>query len=131
MVITATGAHEKYLTVLSDGEHTSYCDVSLAQGGENLHMRPGTIMASGYAACMNITCRRILTDKGFHFDKVTSYVEMDRDNPELLTFKTKIVVEGCDAPEHILKRIIALSKKCTVHDLLDRPKAFVDWEDEE
>ena len=80
-MIISSSTGEDYVIRLSDGEHVSYADVPEESGGKNQYQRPGDILTSAFAACLNMTIQRILKEKKLSYDKVV--IEADFDWSEL------------------------------------------------
>ena len=82
MMITSTSTGENYVIELSDGTHLSYADVPAESGGQDKFQRPGDILTSSFAACMNMTIQRILQERGLNYDKVVIEADFDWSKTE-------------------------------------------------
>ena len=115
-MITATSTGRKYATQLTDGRgHYIFADVP-DDGGGDLYQRPGELIAEGYAACMNITAQKLLTEQGYPVDKVETHVEMDR-LPDKTVFRAKTTIGG-DVPEEVKAVILERITRCPVCKIL-------------
>lgn len=126
-MITAKSTKDNYKTILSDGKHEFISDTPVASGGGDTAQRPGSIFASSLAACMNITTRTLLDAENIAYNDVTVYLDMDRDNPELLTFKRKIVIDA-DISDEKKNEIIQRVYRCPVCKMMTMPKRFEEME---
>ena len=71
-MITSTSTGENYVIELSDGTHLSYADVPAESGGRDKFQRPGDILTSSFAACMNMTIQRILQERGLNYEIIST-----------------------------------------------------------
>ena len=126
-MIIAKSCDTDYKTSLSDGEHEIFADTPVRDGGKDEYMRPGTIFASGLAACINITTRKLLNEEGIAFTDVTTYIDLDRSNPEKLTFRKKTVIEA-DISDEKKAEILARVERCPVCKMMTMPKEFLEME---
>lgn len=123
-MIIAKSCGSDYKTSLSDGTHEIFADTPVSDGGADEYMRPGTIFASGLAACINITTRKLLNEEGIEFTDVTTYIDLDRSNPELLTFRKRTVIDA-DISEEKKQEILARVEGCPVCKMMIMPKEFL------
>lgn len=123
-MITATGKKPNYHTELSDGKHTFCADTPVAAGGSDDYPRPGDLLASGLAACMNITARKLLDQQGISYREVRTFVDLDRSNPWKSVFRTKTVIDA-DCADAVKEEILAKVQDCAVCNILRGEKEFL------
>lgn len=129
-MITSISMDKNYLTELSNGEEgvaKIYADIPTNQGGNGENMRPGEILLSGWAACMNITTRKYLNRDGITFDKVIVKVDIKKEEEGISKFYSKIEIFA-DIPQEVKDRIVEEVKGCPVCDTLKRTAQFLDIE---
>lgn len=129
-MITSISMDKNYLTEISNGEEgvaKIYADIPQDQGGEGKNMRPGEILLSGWAACMNITARKYLNRDNIKFDKVVVKVDINKDEEGISKFYSKIEIFA-DVPQEVKDRIIEEVKDCPVCDTLKRTAQLLDLE---
>ena len=124
-MITATSKTTAHVTELTDGRgHYLFADVPTTDGGSDLYPRPGELLASAYAACMNITARKLLAREGLTCDEVITRVEMDRSDPEHVVFRSKTELRG-DLPQEVREQIFTAIQDCPVCQILRAEKSFL------
>lgn len=119
-MITATSQSPNYVTQLTDGKHVFYADTPLAGGGSDLYQRPGDILASALAACVNITTRMLLEEQSLPYRQVTVQVDLDRSDPDHPILTAHVDIQGDILPEQkaaILSRVT----RCPVCQFLRAP----------
>lgn len=126
-MITATSKGKNYHTEITNGKHVIWSDTPVADGGSDEYQRPGDILASSLAACMNITARKIMDKKGLEYREVKTYIDLDRSNPDKFVFKTKMVIDA-DFADEIKAEITETVKRCPVCNILAGEKEFVTME---
>ncbi|MCI8583653.1 MAG: OsmC family peroxiredoxin [Dorea sp.] len=126
-MIISSSTGEDYVIRLSDGEHVSYADVPEESGGKNQYQRPGDILTSAFAACLNMTIQRILKEKKLSYDKVV--IEADFDWSELeenqLDFFYIVDIQG-KLTEQQKEEVKAEAKECTVCQYLQAKKVLTE-----
>ena len=126
-MIISSSTGEDYVIRLSDGEHVSYADVTEESGGKNQYQRPGDILTSAFAACLNMTIQRILKEKKLSYDKVV--IEADFDWSELeenqLDFFYIVDIQG-KLTEQQKEEVKAEAKECTVCQYLQAKKVLTE-----
>lgn len=127
-MITAVSKKEDYLTEIGNGTKMIMADTPESDGGGDQFLRPGDILASGYAACVNITIRKELNARKLSYDRVVVQVEMDRSNPEKVVFYTKTEIVG-NIPQKVKEQIIENAKECPVCNILRAQKEFLPLEE--
>lgn len=133
MMITSTSTGENYVIELSDGTHLSYADVPAGSGGQDKFQRPGDILTSSFAACMNMTIQRILQERGLNYDKVVIEADFDWSKTERnqLDFYYIVDVKG-DLTEQEKEEVKAEARNCTVCRYLQARKTLTEisrWQD--
>lgn len=133
MMITSTSTGENYVIELSDGTHLSYADVPAESGGQDKFQRPGDILTSSFAACMNMTIQRILQERGLNYDKVVIEADFDWSKTEKnqLDFYYIVDVKG-DLTEQEKEEVKAGARNCTVCRYLQAKKTLTEvsrWQD--
>lgn len=133
MMITSTSTGENYVIELSDGTHLSYADVPAESGGRDKFQRPGDILTSSFAACMNMTIQRILQERGLNYDKVVIEADFDWSKTERnqLDFYYIVDVKG-DLTEQEKEEVKAEARNCTVCRYLQAKKTLTEvsrWQD--
>lgn len=133
MMITSTSTGENYVIELSDGTHLSYADVPAESGGQDKFQRPGDILTSSFAACMNMTIQRILQERGLNYDKVVIEADFDWSKTERnqLDFYYIVDVKG-DLTEQEKEEVKAEARNCTVCRYLQAKKTLTEisrWQD--
>ena len=123
-MITARGGSDKRMAELTNGTHTYYADVPASMGGDDAFPRPGEFMMSAFAACMNMTVRKTLTQMGADFEEVITRVELDRDNKDDIIFYYETEISG-NVSEEIRQEVLALADNCDVCRMLRAKKAFL------
>jgi len=129
-LITSTSLNKDYLTQLSnnqEGVAPIYADIPVEQGGGGENMRPGEILLSGWAACMNITARKYLNRDKLSYDKVIVSVDLKKDDEGISKFYSKVEIIG-DIAQEDKDRIVEEVKSCPVCDTLTRTAQFLDLE---
>lgn len=126
-MITATSKKCDYITRLSDGQHTFYADTPISDGGSDMYQRPGDILASAYAACVNITTRKVLDRENLPYEEVKVYVDIDRSDLDNLKIHTKTEITA-DISEEKKQEIIQKVKRCPVCRMLAAEKEFLPME---
>lgn len=132
-MITSTSTGENYVIELSDGTHLSYADVPAESGGRDKFQRPGDILTSSFAACMNMTIQRILQERGLNYDKVVIEADFDWSKTEKnqLDFYYIVDVKG-DLTEQEKEEVKAEARNCTVCRYLQAKKTLTEvsrWQD--
>ncbi len=122
-MITSTSTGENYVIELSDGTHLSYADVPAESGGRDKFQRPGDILTSSFAACMNMTIQRILQERGLNYDKVVIGADFDWSKTERnqLDFYYIVDVKG-DLTEQEKEEVKAEARNCTACRYLQAKK---------
>lgn len=133
MMITSTSTGENYVIELSDGTHLGYADVPAESGGQDKFQRPGDILTSSFAACMNMTIQRILQERGLNYDKVVIEADFDWSKTEKnqLDFYYIVDVKG-DLTEQEKEEVKAEARNCTVCRYLQAKKTLTEvsrWQD--
>ena len=123
MMITSTSTGENYVIELSDGTHLSDADVPAESGGRDKFQRPGDILTSSFAACMNMTIQRILQERGLNYDKVVIGADFDWSKTERnqLDFYYIVDVKG-DLTEQEKEEVKAEARNCTACRYLQAKK---------
>ncbi|MCI8593255.1 MAG: hypothetical protein HFI88_13190 [Lachnospiraceae bacterium] len=126
-MITSTSTDENYVIELSDGTHISHADVPEESGGQNKYQRPGDILTSSFAACMNMTTQRILQDRNLPYSKVTIEADFKWSETEdnRLDFYYIVDIQG-DLTEQEKEEVKAEAKKCTVCQYLQAKKVLTE-----
>lgn len=125
-MIKAVSKEKNFVTEITNGRgHSVYSDVNFDDGGSNLYERPGELLASAYAACMNITARKLLKQKGITDCEVVTEVEMDRSNPDKTVFYANTEIKG-DISQEDRQDILREIKNCPVCRILKGEKEFLD-----
>ena len=124
-MITATSMDHGHVTQLTNGRgHYIFADNDATGGGTDLYQRPGELLAEAYAACTNITARMLLEEAGYPDAKVVTRVEMDRDDPDKLTFYTRTDISG-EVPEEVKAEVLERITRCPVCRMLRAEKEFL------
>lgn len=129
-MIVSKSMDKNYLTEMTNGVEgvaPVLADIPTNQGGGGANMRPGELLLSGWAACMNITARKYLNRDKLPYDRVIVRVDVDREKAGVSRFYSDIEIDGAltDADR---ERIIAEVKSCPVCDTLARTAEFLDLE---
>ena len=132
-MITSTSTGENYVIELSDGTHLSYADVPAESGGRDKFQRPGDILTSSFAACMNMTIQRILQERGLNYDKDVIEADFDWSKTERnqLDFYYIVDVKG-DLTEQEKEEVKAEARNCTACRYLQAKKTLTEisrWQD--
>ena len=132
-MITSTSTGENYVIELSDGTHLSYADVPAESGGRDKFQRPGDILTSSFAACMNMTIQRILQERGLNYDKVVIEADFDWSKTERnqLDFYYIVDVKG-DLTEQEKEEVKAEARNFTACRYLQAKKTLTEisrWQD--
>ncbi len=125
-MITAKSCGKDYLTEIKldePGFHAVYADQGTDIGGRGIDMRPGQLVLSGYAACMNIMIRRWMNEEGLDFDDVTVTVDMDNSTPGVTKLYKKIEIVA-DIPQEKKDELIHRADTCPVCNILKNEKEF-------
>lgn len=125
-MIIAKSCGKDYLTEIrpeADGFHSVYADQGTDIGGAGVDMRPGQLVLSGYAACMNIMIRRWMNEEGLPFESVNVAVDMDNSTPGLTKFYKKIEIIA-DIPQDKKDELIKRADTCPVCKILSNEKEF-------
>lgn len=126
-MITAKSRGKNYLTEITDGTHTFFSDSPIPDGGGDRGARPTDILAGALAACMNITARMVIDRMGLEYRTVTTYIDVDRDDPDNVIFKTKLVIDA-DFPQETKDLIAEKVSRCPVCRILRADKEFITME---
>lgn len=118
-MIVAKSEKNRYITDIADGEYSLKAD-----GRNGIYQRPTHILASAYAACMNITVRKLLDKKALQYDQVIVSVDFDNSDTNKTIFSYKIDIIG-DIDEKDKKEIIAKANDCSVCQILKSKKEFI------
>ena len=125
-MIIAKSCGKDYLTEMkldAEGFHAVYADQGTDIGGAGIDMRPGQLVLSGYAACMNIMIRRWMNEEGLAFRNVTVMVDMDNSTPGVSKFYKKIEIDA-DIPQEKKDELIKRADSCPVCNILNNVKEF-------
>lgn len=128
-MITSTSTGENYVIELSDGTHISYADVPVESGGKDRYQRPGDILTSSFAACLNMTAQRILKERNLNYDKVIIEADFDWSKTEdnQLNFYYIFDIQG-NLTEQEKEEVKAEAKRCTVCEYLQAKKVLTEIE---
>lgn len=126
-MITSTSTDENYVIELSDGSHVSYADVPAESGGKDKFQRPGDILTSSFAACMNMTMQRILQERGLDYDRVVVEADFDWSKTERnrLEFYYIADIQG-NLTEQEKEEVKAEARNCTVCRYLQAEKTLTE-----
>lgn len=126
-MITSTSTGENYVIELSDGSHISYADVPAESGGQDKFQRPGDVLTSSFAACMNMTMQRILQERGLDYDKVMIEADFDWSKTERnrLEFYYIVDIQG-NLTEQEKEEVKAEARNCTVCQYLQAEKTLTE-----
>ena len=125
-MIIAKSCGKDYLTEMkldAEGFHAVYADQGTDIGGAGIDMRPGQLVLSGYAACMNIMIRRWMNEEGLAFRNVTVMADMDNSTPGGTKFYKKIEIDA-DIPQEKKDELIKRADSCPVCNILKNEKEF-------
>lgn len=128
-MIISSSTGEDYVIQLSDGTHVSFADVPEESGGRNKYQRPGDILTSAFAACMNMTTQRILKEKNLKYDKVVIEADFDWSKSEnnQLDFFYIVDIQG-ELTRRQKEEVKAEAEKCTVCQYLQAKKTLTEIE---
>lgn len=126
-MITSASTGENYVIKLSDGTHISYADVPEESGGTDGYQRPGDILTSSFAACLNMTTQRILQKRNLKYDKVVIEADFDWSKTEenQLDFYYIFDIQG-DLTEQEKEEVKAEAAECTVCRYLQAKKTLTE-----
>lgn len=126
-MITAASTGENYVIELSDGTHISYADVPEGAGGRDKYQRPGDILTSAFAGCLNMTTQRILQERNLKYDKVVIEADFDWSETEenQLDFYYIFDIQG-ELTEQEKEEVKAEARKCTVCEYLQAKKVLTE-----
>lgn len=127
-MIIAKSSDKGYLTEMTvEGKdlHSIYADQPVSKGGCGQDMRPGQILLSSYAACMNITLRMLLNDEQLPYEGVNVTVDMDNSEEGVTKFYRKVEIVS-DIPQEKKDELIERVKRCPVCKILNNKKEFYD-----
>lgn len=126
-MITSTSTGDNYVIELSDGTHISYADVPEGSGGRDRYQRPGDILTSSFAACLNMTAQRILQERSLKYDKVVIEADFDWSKTEenRLDFYYIFDIQG-DLTEQEKETVKAEAAECTVCRYLRAEKTLTE-----
>ncbi len=125
-MITAKSCGKDYLTEIrldTPGFHAVYADQGVDIGGRGIDMRPGQLVLSGYAACMNIMIRRWMNEEGLKFEDVVVSVDMDNSTPGVTKLYKKIEIIA-DISREKKAELIRRADTCPVCNILKNEKEF-------
>lgn len=119
---TATIGKEKYLTVISTGEHQLVSDEPESMGGRDKGPEPAKILSSALAACTSATLRAYADRKGWDLQKAIVEVEFDTNVKNIFStsFTKKIELIG-NLDDIQRKRLIEIAARCPLHKVLTNP----------
>lgn len=78
--------------------HSVYSDQPRSRGGGGEDMRPGQLLLSSFAACINITLRLLLDQEQLPYEAVHVYVDMDNSEEGITKLYRKIEIVS-DIPQ--------------------------------
>ena len=123
-MIVAKSKQEKFLTEISDGEHSIMIDAPKSHGGAGAGLSPFALLEASLASCLNITLRVYAQAHGIDLGPVETTVSVTRgDSGSTFEYSVKLP-EGL-TPEQT-KRLRAALKGCPVHHLFKNPVNIVE-----
>lgn len=125
-----------YRTAIHIRHHTVYADELISDGGTDEAPTPMEIMIGTLGACIAVTTRAYAQRKGWALDDVTVEVEVVRhkredypaysgDAPYVNQVSERIHFAG-DLTAEQKSRLMAIARKCPVHQLLESPVFFAE-----
>lgn len=110
---------ENYLTEITSNGNFIMADEPLDLGGQNKGLDPMALVASGLAACTNITLRMYAQQKGWDLGDLEVKVRVEEiKEAETKTIFHLEIIPGLDIDEDQHKRLLNVANKCPIHKLL-------------
>ena len=113
---------EKYNCKTDINGYIIQSDVTPKKGGQAKGIRPHDILATAYAACLNISVQMACDKKQIPVNSVISKVKLIRENSKTI-FKYQIDFKQ-PLPEDTRKEILAMIENCPVRRTLSKPIEF-------
>ena len=127
-MIIAKSTDKAYLTEMTlEGTkvHPVYADQPVKSGGGGQDMRPGQLLLSSYAACINITLCQLLKEEKLPYEAVNVTVDMDNSEEGVTKLYRKIDIVS-DIPQEKKDELMERVKRCPVCKILNNRKEFYD-----
>ncbi len=129
-MIIAKSIGDKYTAQMNlegnDKVKVVYAGQPVELDGTGEDMRPGQLLLSGYAACINITARQLLNKENLSYDDVIVSVDMDNSQKGKTKFFSKVEIISDTVSQEKKDEIINTLKDCAVCKILANEKEFLD-----
>lgn len=127
-MVTCTNKERNYGSVLSNGRVTVDCDNPEEYGGDGYVFGPHDFIEAGYAACLNVTTRKMCEERQIPFEKIVVTVALDYHDEKKTILRHKI--EICGVSEETEKEIAELAfDDCLVRSNLMKELVFLPMEE--
>jgi len=123
-VVIAKSTVENYITEIISGIPKIYSDVTEEKGGSGKYFGPHDLLEAAFAACLNITARKIMDSMSVTYDGVTVKVVLDKSDEAKTVFKYQIDISGSvdrETRETVIRKVM----DCPVKKTLSKPLEFV------
>jgi putative redox protein len=126
-----------YRTAINIRQHTIIADEPIQDGGSDTGATPMEILLGTAGACIAVTTRAYAQRHGWPLETVSVELEMKRikreeypaysgDAPFIHEIQEHITLEG-DLTEEQRERLLAVARKCPVHQTLENPVFFAEF----
>ncbi len=122
-MITATSDTTNFRTVFTDGEHSTFSDTNLQNGGSGEGFRPHDLLEAAIASCINIAVRMCATRESMPLSSVVTRVSLDRSEPDEAVFHHEVELHGELTAEQ-RARLLKVASACPVRRTLMRTIRF-------
>lgn len=121
-MIECKSERDKYCCKTEVGRFTIQSDTTTDKGGQENGIRPHDILATAFAACLNISVRMACDKKQISIDSVTSKVGLIREDSKAI-FIYQIDFSN-NLPDNIKQEILKMIENCPVRKTLSKPIEF-------
>ncbi len=93
-MINTNSQASAYQTLFSTRQVSATADAPIEKGGQGAGFGPHELLEAALATCINMAVRMRADQLGILLTSVTAWVSLDRSQPEVVTFKYQLHLEG-------------------------------------
>jgi putative redox protein len=102
----------------SDSGHALLADEPLADGGQNMGLSPGELLAASLSSCTCITVRMYADRKQWPLREVVTHVSFERNDKHVITHMTRAVQFEGNLTDEQRQRLLQVANACPIHKAL-------------